>query len=122
MSRHKLTRSQLRYLLQANAERQEPPDTPYSSPFLHLFISADSGHLAHSFTERRFAPGEIIFHEGETGNTMYLIRSAMAIFKGDFDAPTMLVFRKAGELIGEMSLLDNQPLGHRGRPGQSRTC
>src|SRR5512136_409256 len=56
------------------------------------------------------APGQVICREGEPGETMFLIRSGhAAIFKGEFDAPIVLACRGAGELIGEMALLENLP-------------
>ena len=56
------------------------------------------------------APGQIIFQEGEPGEAMFLIRSGYAaIVKGEFDAPIVLACRGAGELIGEMALLENLP-------------
>ncbi len=55
-------------------------------------------------------PGQVIFHEGEAGEAMYLIRSGhAAIVKGNFDAPIVLACRGAGEFIGEMALLENLP-------------
>ncbi len=56
------------------------------------------------------ARGQVICQEGEPGDAMYLIRSGhAAIVKGDLSAPIVLACRGAGEVIGEMALLENLP-------------
>jgi len=48
--------------------------------------------------------------ENDPGDSFYLIRSGIAaVVKGDLDAPTILGFRMAGGMIGEMALLEDQP-------------
>ena len=104
------THSQLEHLLLVEKDFPSIPDTPYTSPFLRLLVSADRGQLSQSFTERQFQPGEIVFEEGETGDTLFLIRSGqVAIIKGSLDTPVILAYRGPGEIIGEMALLENQP-------------
>jgi len=105
-----VTSPQLEHLLSIEATHTYSPDTTYSSPFLRLLVSVDREHLVHSFTEHKFVRGEIVCLEGEKGDTMYLIRSGrVAIVKGDLDSPTILDFRAAGDIIGEMAILENQP-------------
>jgi signal transduction histidine kinase len=61
-------------------------------------------------TEQNYLPGQIIFKEGDMGDAMYIIWSGRAaVVKGDFQAPTILGYRGAGDIIGEMALLENQP-------------
>lgn len=110
MSPETITSTQLEYLLNAEANYKDPQETTYTSPFLRLIVSAERGSLTQSFTERYFAPGEIVFREGDAGDSMYLIWSGRAaIVKGDLDSPTILAFRKPGEIFGEMALLEHQP-------------
>lgn len=105
-----ITPEQLENLLSAEASHDEAPETTYSSPFLHLLVSADRGQLSQSFRELYFAPGEIVFHDGDEGDTMYLIWSGrIAILKGDLATPVILSYRGPGEIFGEMAILDNQP-------------
>ena len=55
-------------------------------------------------------PGQIICREGEPGDALYLIQSGTAaVFKGQAEAPLLLARRGAGEIIGEMALLDDLP-------------
>ncbi|MBN1146267.1 MAG: cyclic nucleotide-binding domain-containing protein [Anaerolineales bacterium] len=105
-----ITPAQLEFLLKAEADYTDAPDTAYSSPFLRLLISADRGNLMRSFSERICGPGEIVFQEGEAGDTMYLVWSGrVAIIKGSFDSPTILACKGAGEFIGEMAVIEHQP-------------
>jgi diguanylate cyclase (GGDEF)-like protein len=61
-------------------------------------------------SERICQPGEVIIRESELGDNFYLMRSGHAVvLKGDFHTPTILGFRQAGDVIGEMALLQNMP-------------
>jgi signal transduction histidine kinase len=60
--------------------------------------------------EQHYTSGKILFREGDMGDAMYIVRSGrVAIVKGDFKSPTVLGFRGAGEVIGEMALLEDRP-------------
>lgn len=111
MSHQLLTQSQLDLLLAAESDYPESPESAYNSPFLHMIMSIDRGELMESFIEERnCVPGEIIFKENESGDTMYLVWSGrVAIYKGDPDTPTILAYRGAGAIMGEMAVLENQP-------------
>jgi signal transduction histidine kinase len=110
MTRTQITQEQLEYLLAQRAGYTGPAQTPYDSPFLRLLVTADRGPLSQSFTELYCDPGEIIFHEGDPGDSMFLIYSGqVAILKNGLDSPTILAYRQVGELFGEMSILDSQP-------------
>jgi len=110
MTTRLVSESQLGNLLAAEANYTSTPGTTYNSPFLHLLVSADRGHLIESFVERECVSGEVVCMEGEEGDTMYIIRSGrVAIVKGDLDSPTILDYQGAGHIIGEMAILENQP-------------
>jgi signal transduction histidine kinase len=97
-------------LLAAYQEPVELTETTFDSPLLRLLISAEREHIAQSFTERNCIPGEIIFREGEPGDTIYLIYSGrVVVLKGDFASPTILGYRGVGDIIGEMAVFENQP-------------
>ena len=88
----------------------ESSHTIYDSPFLHVLVSTQRDQLPNLFTERVCLPGEVIFREDEVGDTMYMIWSGrVAVLKGDDASPTILGYRGAGEIIGEMALLENRP-------------
>jgi signal transduction histidine kinase len=105
-----ITTEQLEKLIMAETSHDETPETTYSSPFLHLLVSADRGQLNQSLRELYCQPGEIVFFEGDEGDTMYLIWSGrVAIIKGDVDSPVILSFQGPGGIFGEMAILENQP-------------
>ncbi len=59
---------------------------------------------------REFRAGEVLFHEGELGEEMYVIQSgAVEITKktGGVDIPIATLGR--GEFLGEMAILNNKP-------------
>ncbi len=100
----------LNHLLATQVDHPDTPEVPYTSSFVQLLVSADRGQLSQSFTEQRFAAGEVIFHEGAEGDSMFLVWSGrLAIVKGDLESPFILAYRIAGEIFGEMALLENQP-------------
>jgi len=97
-------------LMAARADHLEPSETGYTSPFTKLLVSTDRDQLSQSFIERSCARGEVVFCEGDEGDTMFLVWSGLvAIIKGEFSSPTILAYRGAGEIFGEMALLENQP-------------
>ncbi|MDQ6975272.1 MAG: cyclic nucleotide-binding domain-containing protein [Mariprofundaceae bacterium] len=69
--------------------------------------------LAERFSVCRFVRGDIIVHEGERGNTFYLIRSGrVLITTNKMDASggqVALSEMGAGDFFGEVSLLTNKP-------------
>ncbi len=89
---------------------QEVQNQPTLSPFLQLFSSMGRDQFARHFSERECQPGEVICEEGEEGDALYLIRSGkVAVIKGAVPSPAVLGHRTAGEIIGEMALLENRP-------------
>ncbi len=100
----------LHHLLAAQADHPDAPEVPYTSSLIQLLVSADRGQLSQSFSEHRCSAGEVIFHEGSEGDSMFLVWSGrVAIVKGDLDSPVIVAYRIAGEIFGEMALLENQP-------------
>ena len=100
----------LNHLLAAQADHPDTPEVPYTSSFIQLLVSADRDQLSQSISELRFAAGEVIFHEGADGESMFLIWSGrVATVKGELESPVILAYRTAGEIFGEMALLENQP-------------
>lgn len=112
MPPEKITPQQLEQLqkAEARAHTSDPHEGVYSSPILRLITSSARGPLSRSVVEESFNAGEVIFYEGDQGESMYLVWSGqVVILRGDPDAPVVLAFRKPGEIFGEMALLENQP-------------
>ena len=61
----------------------------------------------------RYSKGEIIFHEGDLGNEMYVIQSGkVRIFKNISGIDQTLAVLEKGDFFGEMAVLEGIP----GRP------
>ncbi len=59
---------------------------------------------------RRFSPGEVIFHEGDLGNEMYIIQAGQVeILRLSNKGPQRLALLDRGDFFGEMSILDELP-------------
>jgi len=64
--------------------------------------------------ERRYLPaGQVLFNQGDTGDELYIVQDGcVAIFAPSIDHPgqekPLRLFR-AGDLLGEMTLIDRQP-------------
>jgi CRP-like cAMP-binding protein/RsiW-degrading membrane proteinase PrsW (M82 family) len=79
-----------------------------------IFKSAslvDLENLCRAITERIFAPGELLFDQGDEGDAMYLIEDGhIEIFiRDNNNNEKVLRTCGPGEVFGEMSLLDGNP-------------
>jgi len=85
-----------------------PSDLDFS--FLRVYIESDNSPMKDMFHVRHCVPGEVIMLEGEKGSEIFIIRfGRVAIFRGEFNAPVILSFRGAGDMIGEMAVLEKKP-------------
>lgn len=108
MSRTQLTAPVLNAILAA------PPPEETSQPdeisLLQHLAALDRRLLTNLLEEEDYLAGEVIFQEGESGETAYLIWSGqIGVLKGDLRAPILLGLRGPGEVVGEMALLEGQP-------------
>ena len=70
----------------------------------------DLNRLCDMVDEEHILPGDVLFNEGEVGDKAYVIMSGVIdILKESGGRPVLLASRRAGEVIGEMSLLDQTP-------------
>jgi CRP/FNR family cyclic AMP-dependent transcriptional regulator len=69
------------------------------------------GHLFQSLVVRSYAPGEILFHEGDIGRALFILESGrVEISRKTPEGGTMeLAILNPGDYFGEMSLLDERP-------------
>jgi CRP/FNR family transcriptional regulator/CRP/FNR family cyclic AMP-dependent transcriptional regulator len=60
---------------------------------------------------RRFKAGEVLFHEGDPGHTLYVLGTGRvkSVMAGPYGAETILAIHGPGDSIGELSLLDDEP-------------
>lgn len=70
----------------------------------------DLAHLAVVTSQRRYAPGELIFSQGEGGNEMLVVVEGSAtvslVVEGERKVVATLA---AGDFVGELSLLTHDP-------------
>jgi CRP-like cAMP-binding protein len=61
--------------------------------------------------ERRFKAGDILLHEGDPGQILYILGTgrAKSVMASPHGAETILRIHGPGESIGELSLLDDEP-------------
>lgn len=59
---------------------------------------------------KNYKDGEVIFNDGDVGDTMYIIyEGAVRIFKEVEGRRTTLVTLKEGDFFGEMAIIENKP-------------
>ena len=79
----------------------------------------DLNRLCEVVSEEFISSNEVLFTEGDPGDKAYVIMEGeVDILKESGEQTVLLATRKAGEVIGEMSLLDQAP---RFASGQTRT-
>jgi signal transduction histidine kinase/predicted CoA-binding protein len=79
-------------------------------PLFMGLSEADLEHLCEMVTEVQLTAGEELFPEGSPGDRAYVIKSGqLEILKDSDGRRVLLAVRQAGEVIGEMSLLESAP-------------
>jgi signal transduction histidine kinase len=110
MMPNRLTTEQIEKLLATQTDFTEVVRNSHEMPVLQMLTALDREQLTRLFTEIHCEAGEVLMLEGETGDSLYMIWSGRVIvIMGDLESPTILGFRGAGEIIGEMALLENRP-------------
>jgi signal transduction histidine kinase len=110
MNREMLTEQEFEVIRAAQPAPIDPSATAAGSTVVSLLSSLDRKVLDQVMIEHRFAAGEIVVREGQHGDIAYLIWSGrVAVVQGDFYNPASVNYRGPGEVVGEMSLIDNKP-------------
>ena len=85
-------------------------------PMFAELPEADLERLCQMVTEIRLPAGAELFSEGSPGDQAYVIKEGqIEIVKTSNGREVLLAVRQAGEVIGEMSLLDSAPRFATGR-------
>ncbi len=59
---------------------------------------------------KTFSEGDVVFRQGDTGNTMYIIHSgALAVIRETEGTSTVVARLNSGDFVGEMALVDQEP-------------
>jgi len=82
-----------------------------SSKLFHELSAAELASLKKVTQELDFAVGQVIFHEGEPGNGIYIIKDGVVRISANVGSgqPRILTRLGPGDLFGEMAVLDNDP-------------
>lgn len=66
--------------------------------------------MSAAFERRTFAPGELIFKEGDPGDSLYVVESGrVRIWRGDVEHPTVIGRVETSGIFGEMAIFDRKP-------------
>ncbi|MDX1437788.1 MAG: cyclic nucleotide-binding domain-containing protein, partial [Anaerolineales bacterium] len=79
-------------------------------PLFAGFPEEDLERLCEMIDEVHLQQGELLFAEGDAGDRAYIIKSGeLEIIKQSSGREVLLAVRRQGEVIGEMSLLEESP-------------
>jgi len=94
-----------RLFVQAETER---PTTSGEHVFEHLLAALDAGHL--DANERKFDKGDIVFHQGDPGDSLHLVRQGMfAVRASTPSGPILIVdILVRGDVFGEFAVFSNR--------------
>ncbi|MBN1210744.1 MAG: Crp/Fnr family transcriptional regulator [Myxococcaceae bacterium] len=68
-------------------------------------------HLSTLLRSRRFARGEVIFHQGDVGTSLFIVRKGQVAIRlsSDEGKEVILALLDRGDFFGELALLDEEP-------------
>jgi CRP-like cAMP-binding protein len=80
-------------------------------PVFSTLQSEDLEHLSSHLQPRRYAKGEVIFHQGDVGTTFYIVRKGEVTIRlsSAEGKEISLALLRRGDAFGELSLLDGEP-------------
>lgn len=66
--------------------------------------------MSAAFERRTFAPGELVFKEGDPGDSLYVVeKGRVRIWRGDEIHPTIIGTVDEKGVFGEMAIFDRKP-------------
>jgi CRP-like cAMP-binding protein len=80
-------------------------------PVFSTLGAEDLEHLSSHLQPRRYAKGEVIFHQGDVGTSFYIVRKGevtIRLSSAEGKEMTLALLRR-GDAFGELSLLDGEP-------------
>lgn len=68
-------------------------------------------HLSTLLRSRRYSKGEVIFHQGDVGTALYILRKGQVNIRlsSDDGKEVILALLDRGDVFGELALLDDEP-------------
>jgi len=87
----------------------DKPEVLRGSPLFEMLSEAEIQVLAELSRPRRFAPGEIVFREGDAGDSLFVLASGEAeVVVGGGGKERVIAVLGANGSFGEMSLIDRE--------------
>jgi len=84
------------------------PDRSHSSTDDVQFDTGLKEFLEAYGSDLTLQPGEMLFSQGDPADGLYWIESGVVVvLQGDLEKPRLLTFRKPGQVVGEIALLEN---------------
>lgn len=81
-----------------------------STPLFRSVPGEGLKRLSDFIQEKRVDAGEIVFHEDDFGDEMYLVRSGQVSIHQELDeGPALIEVVKTGGYFGEMAIIDDLP-------------
>ncbi|RKZ20683.1 hypothetical protein DRQ18_05845 [bacterium] len=78
--------------------------------YIYYYSKKRRRKMAEIGYEKKLAPGEVLFREGDPGDEMYLIKKGeIKITKRIGDQEKVLAVLKEGDFFGEMAIIDGSP-------------
>jgi CRP/FNR family transcriptional regulator, cyclic AMP receptor protein len=89
-----------------------PADLLTQIPVFQGLAEEDCEALASRLTERSVKAGDVVFAQGDSGSSMYIVRSGTVqiyLTSADNAPPVVLKDLRTGEYFGELALFDDKP-------------
>ncbi|MCP4420880.1 MAG: HAMP domain-containing histidine kinase [Chloroflexi bacterium] len=110
MKIEKLSDQEFEIISEAQPTPVDPSETAAGTTVVSLLSSLDRKMLDQVMNEHRYSARDIVVREGQYGDIAYLIWAGrVAVVQGSFINPSTVHYRGPGEMVGEMSLIDNRP-------------
>jgi CRP/FNR family transcriptional regulator, cyclic AMP receptor protein len=86
-------------------------ETLARSPLLRGFAEEDLARLAGAARRRTYRRGEVIVHQGDPGDALYLLQSGRVkiALRADSGDEAVVAILGPGDCFGELSLIDGEP-------------
>jgi CRP-like cAMP-binding protein len=93
----------------APANKSEFEKTLLSIPIFEELTGRDITQLSGILHNRNYMPGEVIFHQGDPGVGIYIIREGVVEIRRDYEGQVFTMARfTAGDFFGELALVDGE--------------
>jgi CRP/FNR family cyclic AMP-dependent transcriptional regulator len=98
-------------VMSSEVETQRPPRTSGDDLFHRVLAAVDAGHIVAN--QRTFDRGDIVFHAGDPGDSLHLVRQGMFAIRTSTPSGAILIVDilapgEPGDVFGEFAVFSNQ--------------